>query len=191
MVHCAIVFCVLIDMPRRDARIRPSAAAPLQIWVRPPRRSRKLSAMFVTGHSTVGNVRKRPTTVENPEQFSTVVEGCLHKHTLAMSVDLGRVRMQLQTMVDAIIGSIPNLIVALVVLTVFLLLARVAKNFAIRTGKRYGHSVNLGLVAGRLIQWVVGLTAVLIAISVVAPSFQAKDLINMLGIGGLAVGFAF
>ena len=108
-----------------------------------------------------------------------------------MTVDLSRVETQIQAMINAVIGSIPNLIVALVVLTVFLLLARIAKNFAIRTGKRYGHSVSLGLLAGRLIQWVFGLTGVLIAISVVAPSFQAKDLINMLGIGGLAVGFAF
>jgi len=108
-----------------------------------------------------------------------------------MNVDLGRVRTQIQTMVNTLIESIPNLIVGLVVLTIFLLLARIAKNFAIRTGKRYGHSVNLGLVTGRLIQWAVGLTGVLVAISVVAPSFQAKDLISMLGIGGLAVGFAF
>ena len=108
-----------------------------------------------------------------------------------MSVDLSRVRTQIQSMVNAVIASIPNLIVALAVLTVFLLLSRVAKNFAIRTGRRYRHSVNLGLLAGRLIQWVVGLAGVLIALSVVAPSFQAKDLINMLGIGGLAVGFAF
>jgi small-conductance mechanosensitive channel len=35
------------------------------------------------------------------------------------------------------------------------------------------------------------LTGALVALSVVAPSFQTKDLINTLGIGGLAVGFAF
>jgi small conductance mechanosensitive channel len=31
----------------------------------------------------------------------------------------------------------------------------------------------------------------LVAISIVSPSFQASDLIKILGIGGVAIGFAF
>jgi small conductance mechanosensitive channel len=115
----------------------------------------------------------------------------LAAQNLRMKTDLTRVHAQVQAMIEGLIASIPNVIVAIVVLLIFLALARLAKNFAIRTGRHYRRSYNLGLIMGRLLEWVIGLTGGLVAISVVAPSFQTKDLINMLGIGGLAIGFAF
>jgi small-conductance mechanosensitive channel len=108
-----------------------------------------------------------------------------------MKMDLNRVHAQIQAMIEGLIAAIPNMIVAIAVLLIFLAIARTAKNFTIRTGRHYRRSHNLGLIMGRLLEWVIGLTGGLVAISVVAPSFQTKDLINMLGIGGLAIGFAF
>lgn len=108
-----------------------------------------------------------------------------------MIVDLSRVSGKVHAMANGLVGSIPNLILAIVILGLFVGAARLARNFSVRTGKRYRHSHNLGLVIGRLIEWAIGLAGALVAISVVAPSFQAKDLINMLGISGLAIGFAF
>lgn len=57
--------------------------------------------------------------------------------------------------------------------------------------RHYGRSANIGELIGRLLQWLIVTTGALVALSVVAPSFQTKDLINTPGIGGLAVGFAF
>jgi small conductance mechanosensitive channel len=108
-----------------------------------------------------------------------------------MMVDLSRVTGRIQAMLNGVVASIPNIILALIVLIVFLALGRAAQNFVLRAGRRYRNSFNVGLIIGRLVYWAVGLAGVLAAISVVAPSFQAKDLINMLGIGGLAIGFAF
>jgi small conductance mechanosensitive channel len=50
---------------------------------------------------------------------------------------------------------------------------------------------NIGLVLGRLVHWAFTLINVLIALSILLPSFQAADLIQVLGIGSVAVGFAF
>lgn len=54
-----------------------------------------------------------------------------------------------------------------------------------------GRRANLGTVFGRLFGWTTILLGFLVAVSIVAPSFQASDLIKILGIGGVAIGFAF
>ena len=47
------------------------------------------------------------------------------------------------------------------------------------------------MLISRLVQTGIVILGFLIALSVVAPSFQAADLIKMLGIGSVAIGFAF
>jgi small-conductance mechanosensitive channel len=49
----------------------------------------------------------------------------------------------------------------------------------------------MGVVFARLISAATILLGFLVAFSVVAPSFQAGDLIKILGISGVAIGFAF
>jgi small conductance mechanosensitive channel len=49
----------------------------------------------------------------------------------------------------------------------------------------------VGLLLGRLAQATVIVLGFLIAFSIIAPSFHAGDLIKMLGIGSVAIGFAF
>jgi small conductance mechanosensitive channel len=53
------------------------------------------------------------------------------------------------------------------------------------------HRENLGVVFSRLVGAATVLLGFLVALSIVAPSFQAGDLIKVLGIGSVAVGFAF
>jgi small-conductance mechanosensitive channel len=50
---------------------------------------------------------------------------------------------------------------------------------------------NLGMVFARLMGAGTILFGLLIAMSIIAPSFQASDLVKVLGIGGVAIGFAF
>src|SRR5258707_13086193 len=50
---------------------------------------------------------------------------------------------------------------------------------------------NLGMVFARLAGASTILLGLLVAVSIVAPSFQASDLIKILGVGGVAIGFAF
>jgi small-conductance mechanosensitive channel len=47
------------------------------------------------------------------------------------------------------------------------------------------------VVLGRLSQWGIGFVGLLVAFSILLPSFRAGDLIQLLGIGSVAIGFAF
>ena len=92
-------------------------------------------------------------------------------------------------MVDSIIARLPSLIVACVVFIIFYLLSVVVSHVILHTTRR--HRPNLGVVFARLIGAATVLLGVLVSFSLVAPSFQAGDLIKVLGIGGVAIGFAF
>ena len=89
------------------------------------------------------------------------------------------------------IALLPNLVLAIVVFALFLILASASKSLTRRfTSRRRTHR-GVALLISRLVQTCIVVLGFLIALSVVAPSFQAADLIKMLGIGSVAVGFAF
>lgn len=92
-------------------------------------------------------------------------------------------------MIESVISRLPSLILATFVFFVFYALSFFV-NRAIRRSTR-GRRENLGVVFGRLLGWATILLGFLIAVSIIAPSFQAADLIKILGIGGVAIGFAF
>ena len=92
-------------------------------------------------------------------------------------------------MVEVVISRLPALILAIVVFLLFYLLSIVVSR-VIRRSTR-GNRANLGMVFARLVGAATILLGFLIAVSIVAPSFQAADLIKILGIGGVAIGFAF
>jgi small conductance mechanosensitive channel len=93
--------------------------------------------------------------------------------------------------VDTAISLTPNLILALAIFGVFLIAARMGKKLIRRVSKRRGGHPSLGLLLGQLTQTTIVVLGFLIAFSVVAPSFHAGDLIKMLGVGSVAIGFAF
>jgi small conductance mechanosensitive channel len=94
-----------------------------------------------------------------------------------------------QHMADSFLSRLPSLMVAVIVFLLFyfasILLGRI-----IRRATR-GNRRNLGVVFARLSAAAVVLLGLLIAFSIVAPSFQAGDLVKVLGIGSVAIGFAF
>jgi small conductance mechanosensitive channel len=93
--------------------------------------------------------------------------------------------------VDTVISLLPNLILAIVIFTAFLIAGGITKRLIRRVSDRRGSHPSLGLLMGQLTQTSVVVLGSLIAVSVVAPSFRAGDLIKMLGVGSVAVGFAF
>jgi len=92
-------------------------------------------------------------------------------------------------MLDGFIARLPALIVAIILFILFYCLSRVVTRLVRRATPR--ERENLGIVFGRLAAGATILLGLLVAFSVVAPSFQASDLIKILGIGGVAIGFAF
>jgi small-conductance mechanosensitive channel len=92
-------------------------------------------------------------------------------------------------MLERAISRLPAVVLAIFVFVLFYGLSILVSR-AIRRSMR-GHRENLGMVFGRLFGWATILLGFLVAVSIIAPSFQAADLIKILGIGGVAIGFAF
>jgi small conductance mechanosensitive channel len=93
--------------------------------------------------------------------------------------------------INNVISLLPNLVIALFIFVAFLILASAAKTMVRRLSVRHQHHKNLAILLGQLVQTLVLILGFLVAFSVVAPSFHAANLIQMLGIGTVAIGFAF
>ncbi|MBL9102947.1 MAG: mechanosensitive ion channel [Myxococcales bacterium] len=108
-----------------------------------------------------------------------------------MHFDLDALWKKTQAMLDGFLALLPNLIIGGLVFAAFVLAGRAAYRGGIRLAKRLRRHGNLGLILGNLFRWVLILIGLLIALSVIIPSFEARNLIELLGIGTVAVGFAF
>jgi small conductance mechanosensitive channel len=93
--------------------------------------------------------------------------------------------------VNETIALLPNLVLAIIIFVIFLLIASFLRSLARRTILKRRTHQGLAILFGRLIQTIICVVGFLIALSVVAPSFQASDLIKLLGISTVAIGFAF
>jgi len=92
---------------------------------------------------------------------------------------------------DEVISQLPSIILAVLILVLFLIVASFARLRARRIALRRLSRQGAALLLARLVHTSITILGVLIAISVIAPSFQVSDLIKLLGIGTVAVGFAF
>lgn len=97
---------------------------------------------------------------------------------------------QLDSWVDGAIRLLPNIIVALILLTLFYLLGTAVRRL-IRRHLIRRQRENLGDVLGGLVKWTLMLLGILLAATVVMPTLNPGDLIAGLGVGSVAVGFAF
>lgn len=98
---------------------------------------------------------------------------------------------KIQGMINGLIVLLPNTILAIIVFIVFFFAARWLKRLVKRLTRRHRQARNLGIVLGRLAQGVVILVGLFVALSIVIPTFKAGDLVQLLGISGVAIGFAF
>ena len=85
---------------------------------------------------------------------------------------------------------LPNILVALVIVGVAVLIGwLVARSFH-RWAARHDRG-NLGEVLGSFLKWIIILAGVLLGLTIVIPSLRPGDLVAGLGIGSVAIGFAF
>eukprot|EP00913_Durusdinium_trenchii_P013406 g12587.t1 len=96
----------------------------------------------------------------------------------------------MDNMVDSVVERLPYIVAGVVVFIVFYLLAKLARRL-IRKSTEGKDSANVGRVMGRLSQWVLIFAGLLVAVTVIAPSVTPGKLFATLGIGGVAIGFAF
>lgn len=106
------------------------------------------------------------------------------------SISLSAATEKLLSMVQGAIALLPNIIIGIVVFILFWVLGRVVRSF-VRRQTRHRDTRNVGLVFGRLTQGGLVILGFLIAATIIFPSFNPADALAALGIGGVAIGFAF
>lgn len=108
-----------------------------------------------------------------------------------MNVQISVAWEKVQGMINGAIALLPNLVLALVVFAIFFVVAGVVRNLVRRLTRDRRHARNLGLILGRLAQWTIILVGLFISLSIIIPTLRAGDLVQLLGISGVAIGFAF
>lgn len=108
-----------------------------------------------------------------------------------MNADISALWDRIQGMINGFIVLLPNIVLALIVFAIFFVVARAIKRVVKRLTRDRHQARNLGLVLGRLAQGTILLIGLFVALSIVIPTFRAGDLIQLLGISGVAIGFAF
>jgi small conductance mechanosensitive channel len=98
---------------------------------------------------------------------------------------------KIQNMYNNFVFMLPNIVLAVIVFGIFFLAGRGIRAAVRRLTRKHRQARNLGLVLGRLAQGTTLLIGLFVALSIVIPTFQAGDLVQLLGISGVAIGFAF
>ena len=86
---------------------------------------------------------------------------------------------------------LPYIILALVIFVVFYIAAKAIRSVVRNLSARRKRHRNVGLVLGRLMQWLVVFLGLMIALVVALPTFKPAQLVQFLGISSVAIGFAF
>ena len=91
---------------------------------------------------------------------------------------------------NGLIKALPSIAAALILLVAAWLIAKLVTHLLRRMFDRRGHT-DLGSVMGAIVFGVIMIAAVLIAAVIVFPSVKPATIISSLGIGSVAIGFAF
>ncbi len=86
---------------------------------------------------------------------------------------------------------LPYLVVALIIIGVFVIIAKVVSRIINTAGKRTRLDTTLADLLGRLASLFIIILGILVAAVVIFPAFKPGDLVAGLGITSVAVGFAF
>jgi small-conductance mechanosensitive channel len=108
----------------------------------------------------------------------------------AVPIDMAFVLSKVESWVVGFQKLLPNIVVAVVVLLLVAIGAWVVERSFRRWADRHERS-NLGAVLGSFLKWMILLVGGLLALTIVIPSLDPKDLLAGLGLGSVAIGFAF
>ena len=97
---------------------------------------------------------------------------------------------KLQGYIDGFLWILPNLVIAAIVLALFVSIAWAVRRSIARHFRRHGRPDLGGLLAG-FAKWALILFGILVVATIVFPSVKPADLLATLGIGSVAIGFAF
>lgn len=108
-----------------------------------------------------------------------------------MTIDFSEALDQIETLINDFLRLVPNFLVGLLVFLLFIWFSRMVRGLVINLSDRAGRQSNIGQVLGRLSQWFVLLLGFLVGAVIMFPNFSPAQVIQLLGIGSVAFGFAF
>ncbi|MGE4221456.1 MAG: mechanosensitive ion channel family protein [Alphaproteobacteria bacterium] len=108
----------------------------------------------------------------------------------AAAQDLGLAAERLHSWGEGFVRMLPNFVAAAAALALAFGIAALTRRLVrLWAGRRARE--NLGEVLGGFVRWTIVFVGVLIAMVIVLPSFRPADLLAGLGVGSVAIGFAF
>lgn len=108
-----------------------------------------------------------------------------------MKFDFHEATSAVQTMVNGFFERLPYLALAVIVFFIFFFVAKGVRAAVRAVATRNQRHYNLGVVMGRLAHGAIILIGLLIALVIAIPGFTPGQLISILGLSSVAVGFAF
>ncbi|TXK23471.1 mechanosensitive ion channel family protein [Ottowia sp. GY511] len=108
-----------------------------------------------------------------------------------MNLNMEAALTSLRTMTQAAIALIPSIGLALFSFVLFWFVSRWAARGVTALVRRTNRPANVGFVLSRLTQWALLALGLFVSLIIVVPSLDAAALFGALGIGGVAIGFAF
>lgn len=114
-----------------------------------------------------------------------------HKKEVFVLVDLQSVWERIQNTIVDLVATLPNILIGLLVFVVIYAIARYTSPRMRGLVERSGRSPNAATVTALLTRWGIIVFGALVGLAIALPSFAPGDLIQILGIGSVAVGFAF
>lgn len=98
---------------------------------------------------------------------------------------------RVQQMFIDLVSGVPNFLIACLVFFLFFVLARSTNRLVRRLMNRAGQPLDIALIIGRVASWAVYAFGSLVSLAVFIPSLNAAAVFSALGVGGVAIGFAF
>ena len=108
----------------------------------------------------------------------------------AVGADVGEAWETVNQLVNGFFALLPKIVIAVILFVLICLIGMVVRRVLIRIWS-HRRNRNLGIAIGRMANVAIIFIALLVAVAVIAPSVGAKDLLQIMGVGSVAIGFAF
>lgn len=108
-----------------------------------------------------------------------------------MNVDMTQALQSVREMGRGFMERLPYIIIALVVFALFYMAGRLVRSTMRHFAEKRSKHLNLGLVMGRMAHGLIVFMGTMIALVIALPGFNPAQLVQLLGISSVAIGFAF
>lgn len=104
---------------------------------------------------------------------------------------VGQVVASIQGLITGFLQALPRIGLAVGVFILFLVASGRVRDVVRNVIERTGRPQNVGVVLGRLARWGTIAAGIVVALSLAAPGFGVGQLVQLVGIGSVAIAFAF